>query len=59
MSTAEQKKAFFIAQQSGAIRDIALAKGGTGEQRKPLSAKEKSRRRKRRKMVKLSRKANR
>lgn len=44
--TEEQKKDLFIASQSGSFRDIALSKGGTGELRKPLSTKEKARRKK-------------
>lgn len=57
--TKEQKKAFFLAQQAGAIRDIAISRGGTGDLRKQLSDKEVAKRKARRQMAKLSRKQNR
>lgn len=57
--TEQQKKDFFIAQQAGAFKQIAQSKGGTGELRKPLSTKEKARRKSHTQMVKASKKANR
>jgi hypothetical protein len=57
--TPEQKKALFIAYQSGVFREIANSKGATGYKRKPLSENEKNKRKVKRKLVKLSRKTNR
>lgn len=57
--TDEQKKALFIAYQSGVFRDIAIMRGSKGSERKPLTAKEVVKRKKKLKQVKLSRKKNR
>lgn len=57
--TEEQRKSFKTALETGALRDLAIAKGGTGNLRKELSDKEKSKRKNKRKMAKMSRKANR
>jgi hypothetical protein len=45
--------------ETGSLRNLVAAKGGTGDLRKELSNKEKSKRKNRRKMAKMSRKANR
>jgi hypothetical protein len=57
--TDEQKKALKQATITGYFRDLAIARGGTGHQRKPLSAKEWNKRKKRDNVAKQSRKMNR
>lgn len=55
----EKQSAFKTALITGALRDLAGMRGGTGELRKPLSSKERAKRNKRNKQAKMSRKANR
>lgn len=55
----EKKESFVKAIKLGALRDLAIAYGGTGELRKPLSEKEKVKRKKRWKQAKESRRKNR
>lgn len=57
--TITQKDELTIALQAGKLRELAIAKGGTGYLRKELSKKEKQRRKNRLYHVKQSRKANR
>lgn len=45
--------------EAGALRDLAIAKGGTGHLRKELTADEKARRKAKRKQARMSRKQNR
>lgn len=59
MTTTAQQEAFKSALVAGYYRDLAIYSGGTGHLRKELSSKEYSRRKKRRQLVKASRKANR
>jgi tmRNA-binding protein len=56
--TEAQRKALYLAYQAGLFREIAIAKGAKGFDRKPLTANERSKRNMRRKMAKMSRKAN-
>lgn len=55
----EQVKNFNNALVSGALRDLAIAKGGTGHLRKELSLQEQTKKKAKRKQAKMSRKANR
>lgn len=57
--TEQQKKDFFITNQSGVFEDIANMKGARGEVRKELSPKEKAKRKKYKQKVKQCRKMNR
>lgn len=57
--TDEQRKELHQAVMRGYLLSIAESKGGTGELRKPLSQKEKVRRKKARKQARASRKFNR
>jgi hypothetical protein len=57
--TEEQRKAFKEAMETGSLRQLVAARGGTGDLRKELSDKEKAVRKNKRKMAKASRKANR
>ena len=57
--TEEQKNNFETALKTGALRDYAIAKGGTGFLRQELSSEEKARRKAKRKQANMSRKANR
>jgi hypothetical protein len=57
--TEAQRSALRIAVISGLFRDIAIARGGTGHLRKPLSYTEYQRRKKRNKAAKMARKGNR
>jgi hypothetical protein len=59
MQTVEQREAFKTAMETGSLRNLVAAKGGTGDLRKELSSKEKAKRKNRRKVAKMSRKANR
>lgn len=59
MQTAEQQANFKQAMISGALRNLVIARGGTGDKRQPLTHKEYDRRKKRVKLAKQSRKANR
>jgi hypothetical protein len=59
MQTEAQKKAFKTARETGYLKDLVAARGGTGELRQELSSKEKAKRKNRRKTAKMSRKANR
>jgi hypothetical protein len=59
MSNAIKRTALRIALVSGLVRDIAIARGGTGHLRKPLSANESNHAKARRQMAKSSRKGNR
>lgn len=54
-----KQKAFAKASAMGFFSDVAAAKGGTGELRRPLTAKERDKRKKRMQMAKASRRANR
>lgn len=49
----------FRAKQAGAVRDIAIARGGTGELRKELSSAEKKARKAKRNRARASRQFNR
>lgn len=55
----EQKKQFDLARKAGMWRQLAQIKGGTGDLRKELNSKEQTKRKTKRKMVKMSRKGNR
>ena len=55
----EKNQLLYRALQAGALYDLAIRSGGTGDSRKPLSEKERKRRKKKRQMAKASRKANR
>jgi hypothetical protein len=57
--TDEQKRALFLAYQSGVFREIAARRGDKGSHRKKLTTKEVHKRNTKRKQVKLSRKKNR
>lgn len=57
--TEEQKAAYKRAQVAGYFSELAKLKGDKGSLRKPLSDKEKARRKVKQQMVKQSRKANR
>jgi hypothetical protein len=57
--TKEQRESFKTSLVAGALRQLAVRKGATGDLRQELSDKEKAKRKARRKMVKASRKANR
>lgn len=50
---------FKRALEGGALRDLAIAKGGTGHLRRELTVNEKAQRKAKRKQAKMSRKANR
>jgi hypothetical protein len=55
----EKQQALGKAFERGFFVDLASRKGGTGEYRRPLTAKERARKKKRRQMAKASRKRNR
>lgn len=55
----EKAKAFRTAVISGTLRDLAIARGGTGDLRRPLTAKERDKRKARNKQARLSRRLNR
>jgi hypothetical protein len=57
--TEEQRNNFKTALETGSLRNLVVAKGGTGDLRKELTSKEKAKRKNKRKAAKLSRKANR
>jgi hypothetical protein len=57
--TITQKEELTIALQAGKLREVAIARGGTGYLRQELSNKEKQRRKNRLRQTKQSRKANR
>lgn len=59
MQTAEQKENFERAVYLGALRDLAIARGGKGWLRRELSEREYQRLKNRKKAQKQSRKANR
>ncbi|KHE70698.1 hypothetical protein [Halobacillus sp. BBL2006] len=55
----EKQAAFFRATQAGAVREIALNNGGTGDLRKGITQEEFDKRKKKRKIAQATRKANR
>jgi hypothetical protein len=55
----QRKNALRLALIAGWFRDIAIARGGTGHQRKPLTEKARNKRKARANMAKESRKQNR
>lgn len=57
--TPEQQQAFFRAMQAGHLRQLAIAKGGTGDLRKPLTAQQRDARKAKRKAVRQARKVQR
>jgi hypothetical protein len=59
MSNANKREVFYLAQVAGYFRDLAVARGGTGQLRKALMEREYLARRKRNKAVKIARKVNR
>jgi hypothetical protein len=57
--TEEQKRNLFLSNQAESFRTIAAMRGDKGSQRKPLTAKERDKRKVRQRMAKFSRKKNR
>jgi hypothetical protein len=57
--TEEQKRNLFLSNQTEKFRSIAAMRGDKGSQRKPLTTKERNKRRVKQKMAKASRKKNR
>lgn len=55
----EQRKAFVVALIAGRLRDIAIARGGTGDKRREWTRKEYLQKKRRCQLVNASRKANR